>query len=270
MVLPHPIRKRIPRAVFALTSRLDGSWAEATNFLATHQLGLFETLAHIKAHRISLARLGDGELLLALNSAAHIVYQQGSDALQQDLRCLLKGDGYEDTPLLVGIPGLTVAYYRLYWAKYWRLVRPLLASTMTYGNISVSREALFRQDAEAGRLAWRAVWDACDVCFVTGKGSRFDVLPALFDNVASQRMIHSLPAQAYDDLPRVLDEIRATVPKSTLVLISLGPAATVLAGRLAREGYWAIDLGHISNAYLTIASGAPRAESLPHVRGAAE
>ena len=270
MVLPPQFRKRIPRAAFLLTSRLDGSDADRRRFMSAHKLGLFETLDHIRRNRLSLARLGDGELALALRADARISYQAGSADLQRDLLDLLAGRGYSDVPLLVCIPGSNSPYFRQYWAKYWPIVRPVLSEAMLYGDASVSREALFQQNVEADRLAWRAVWDGCDVCFVTGKGSRFDVLPALFDNVASQRTIHSLPAQAYDDLPRLMDEIRSTVPKSTLLLISLGPAATVLAGRLAREGYWAIDLGHISNAYLTIASGAPRAESLPHDRGAAE
>ena len=255
--------------MFVLTSRLDGSDAERRRFMTAHKLGLFETLEHVRRNRLSLARLGDGELALALSADARIAYQQGSVALQTDLRRLLSGEGYDGVPLLVAIPGLAVSYYRAYWAKYWPLVRPLLSESVLYGDISVSREALFRSNAEAGRNAWRAIWQDQPVCFVTGKGSRFEALPTFFDNTASQQTIFSLPAQAYDDLPRLFDAITTTIDRKTIVLISLGPAATILAARLASAGYWAIDIGHISNAYRTVVDGAPRAERLPYNRAPA-
>ena len=258
-------RKRVPRMVFALKAYFDGTQAEIDAFMRDHQVGLFETLERVRRDRLSLARFGDGELGLAESAEAGIGFQRGSPALQAELRAILRGEGYEGVPVLVCIPGITVSYYRQYWAKYWRLLKPLLNPSYVYGNTSVSREGLFRLDPESARLAWRTLWDGRDVCYVVGKNSRFEAMDEFFDGVASHRTIYSLPKHAYDDVPRLVDEIVASVPRETLILLSLGPAATVLAARLARLGYWALDLGHITSVYRTVVEGAPRAEKTPFV-----
>lgn len=258
-------RRRVPRLVYSIKGRLDGTWSEIETFMGGHVLSPHETLRRVRSERLSLARFGDGELLLALSAEARISFQQGSQALQRDLQSLLSGDGWDGLPLLRCIPGITASYYRPYWAKFWPLIRPLLNLEGTYGDATVSREEMFRIDAEASRQAWRAVWADQDVCFISGRNSRFEPLPALFDGIASQRTIESLPSQAYADIPRLIEEVVATVPRHTLILIALGPAATVLAARLTQHGYWALDIGHIPNAYLTMARRAPRAEATPMV-----
>ena len=62
----------------------------------------------------------------------------------------------------------------------------------------------------------------------------------------------------------ILDILRLPEIRNVPVL-ALGPAATVLAARLTRLGYWALDIGHISQAYQTVVHGAPRAETTPFV-----
>jgi hypothetical protein len=266
---PLGFRRSVPRFVFQLTSRLDGSWAEIEDFMRDHQLGLIETLETVRRDRLSLARFGDGELALALSPEAAISFHSGSPELQAELRTILRGDGYDGVPLLTAIPGIVVPFYRGYWAKYWPAVKPLLNLTGTYGNTSVSREGLFKLDPEAARLAWRSLWDGHDVCYVIGKGSRFEPIGALFDGVASSRTVYSLPRDAYADVDRVTGEIVATIPRETIILLALGPAATVLAARLAKLGYWALDIGHITSVYRTVTEGAPRAEKTRAVAGQA-
>jgi hypothetical protein len=255
--------KRVPRIVYSIASRFNGRWAEIEGFLSANTLGLHETLNRAVQDRLSIARFGDGELWLALAPSSGLSFQRNSPELNRDLRALLRGDGIDGVPVLVCIPGLSSSYYRHYWAKYWSLVRPLLNPGMHYGNTSVSREAMFRGGAEAGRLAWRNVWAGRDVCYVTGRGSRFDPIPELFDNVASERHIYSEPRNAYSDLPRLIEEIEGSIPRETLILISLGPTATLLAAELARRGFWAIDLGHVTSAYRSVVHGARRAERVP-------
>lgn len=66
-------------------------------------------------------------------------------------------------------------------------------------------------------------------------------------------MISSLPVDAYADLDRLTD-LAADHP-AELFLISLGPAGTLLADRLARAGRRAIDIGHLSTSLLTAKGG---------------
>lgn len=256
-------RRRVPRFVYSIMGQFDGTWAEIEAFMGGHVLDPQETLRRVREERLSLARFGDGELLLALNAEVGLAFQRGSPELQADLQSILNGDGWGDLPLLRCIPGIAASYYRPYWAKYWLLAKPMLDLAGTYGDPAVSREPMFRPDAEAARQAWRGVWDGRDVCYIVGRKSRFEPLGAFFDCVASQRTIYSLPTNAYADIPRIIEEVVASVPRHTLILLALGPAATVLAAKLTRLGYWALDIGHLTNAYQTVVYGAPRAEDTP-------
>ena len=48
---------------------------------------------------------------------------------------------------------------------------------------------------------------------------------------------------------RILNAVKQNIADDTLVLISLGPTATVLAYDLAMEGVQAIDIGQLDNEY---------------------
>ncbi|MCD3065317.1 DUF1792 domain-containing protein, partial [Salmonella enterica subsp. enterica serovar Enteritidis] len=85
------------------------------------------------------------------------------------------------------------------------------------------------------------------VVVVAGRRSRFELVPELFDNVKKVELLESEPVNAFKDIPRLVGELRER--KDSLVLISLGAAATVLASKLAEVGVQALDVGHISNCY---------------------
>jgi hypothetical protein len=89
------------------------------------------------------------------------------------------------------------------------------------------------------------------------------MLPQLFDGVASFERLDSLPVDAFSDLPRLLNVIPKKTSPDTLVLISLGPAGTVLASELCRVGIRALDIGHISDSYQTVFEGKAWPESKP-------
>jgi hypothetical protein len=105
------------------------------------------------------------------------------------------------------------------------------------------------------------VWAGKKVRVITGKGSRFELIPALFDNVAAVEFTYSTASNGFEDLNRLKDDLAST--NDELYLIALGPAGTVLAAELARAGKWAIDLGHISDSYENVFKGAVRPELKP-------
>jgi hypothetical protein len=108
---------------------------------------------------------------------------------------------------------------------------------------------------------WRDVWAGAEVCVVTGEGSRFELVPELFDNIKSSRYVYSTPVNAYADLPRLMEALESEDPDQ-LYLISLGPAGTLVAAWLARMGRWAIDIGHISDSWANVFNSGAWPESL--------
>ncbi len=242
--------------------------AEVAGYLQRHQLGELETLAKVRNERLSLARFGDGEFTSMLKRKPLLSFQRPTPALAADLYDVLRLEGYAGVRLLVALPAamLDSTHWRRVWGQYWPWLKQVLRDDIAYGNATISRPYFLDAHGQAAIDAWRAVWDGEDICVLTGKGSRFDLVDALFSNAASTRFLYSTPVDAHEDLPRLIAQVLAEVPKTTLCLIALGPAGTVLAAKLAREGYWAVDTGHLPNSFTKVHEGAPQPEKLPLVR----
>lgn len=228
--------------------------------LAGRQLGLRSTLERLATTEDSFVRFGDGEFRLAVHPEADLPFQRNSEALGTELQAIIKNPG---TPgLMVGFPHVyTDANWSKIWLEIWNQLEPHLAGDATYGDSHVTRPIAFSALREEAVELWRKVWDGKSVLVVSGKGSRFELLPELFDNVRSVSRIDSTPTDAFEDLPRVMEEIQQT--DADLVLIALGPAGTVLGARLAAAGRRAIDIGHLSDSYANVFAGASRPERKP-------
>lgn len=109
-------------------------------------------------------------------------------------------------------------------------------------------------------MLWRACWDGRAVTIVTGKDSRFELIDPLFSGI-EPRFIYAPSRNAYSEVDQIMDQLLSE--SRDLVLLSLGPTATVLAARLADHGIQALDIGHISASYNQTFKSAPSPEKLP-------
>ncbi len=239
--------------------------AEVDQFVAERRLGFFETLDKISSERLSFARYGDGEMRLMLRRDYNLGFQKNSLALGEALMGLFTEQKYREK-VLIGFPHVyRGSYWSGVWADLWPEFKMLASQVPQFGLTHVSRP-LFFEAARPGALhAWRKLWDGCTACIITGKGSRFELVPALFDNLKQVRYIYSLPKDAFDDLPRVRERVDRA-PAADIYLISLGPAGTILAADLGAVGKWALDIGHISDSYRVAYESAKYPERLPLVR----
>ncbi len=94
----------------------------------------------------------------------------------------------------------------------------------------------------------RTIWQNKDIHLIHGKGIFDGFKYDIFDNAKS--VTHQIaPAQnAFEEYDNILAEA-LKVDKNKLIIIILGPTATILAHDLSLNGYWALDLGHIAKAY---------------------
>lgn len=241
-----------------------GTLSEIYELITSKQLGMLESLDHIARDRMSLARFGDGELGMLVNPVRDIAFQRNSPQLSRDLHRILAEpvDG-----LMIGMPQMIYDHgWMLIYARFWPAIRHIVPSDpqLRWANAHVTRPLGFERHRDTLVQGWRRCWNDRDVTLVTGAGSRFEILPAFFDNVRSMEDLHSLPRDAYDDLPRVID--RLTGKRRDLVLISLGPAGTVLAARLHTLGIQALDIGHLTSSYRSALLGDPAPEQSPMVK----
>lgn len=249
-------RRTLEAIRIAATAEVVGT---VQSFVHDRQLDMFETLEMLATSDMSFARFGDGEFRLLVRPDFNLRFQDNSPALRDALGQVLSS---QDESLLVGFPQLyRDAHWSGIWAELWSDLQPYLAGDQQYGNSHVTRPVAFRSLGERGVALWRQVWDGKRVGVVTGEGSRFDLIPELFDNVASTTTFSSTATNGFEDLDRVRAEVLAS--DVDLVLIALGPAGTVLAAQLAEAGRRSLDIGHLSDSYANIFSGAPRPESKP-------
>ena len=89
----------------------------------------------------------------------------------------------------------------------------------------------------------REIWNNRDIVFVEGEKSRLGVGNDLFDNVRSIKRILCPISDAFDRYNDILSAA-LNLEKDALLLIALGPTATVLSYDLFKAGYQAIDIGH--------------------------
>ena len=87
-----------------------------------------------------------------------------------------------------------------------------------------------------------------DVLIVEGENTRFGLGNELLSLAKKVSRILCPPKNAYKIYNKILERIEQE-NKNQLVLLALGPTATILAYDLAKEGYQAVDIGHMDIEY---------------------
>lgn len=218
-----------------------------------------ETLSDIISQNKSLARFGDGELMLILGIGLGSKedgneYQAFDVLLQKRLReILLAGSSdkvsvailpfsleYDDNKSDIDV----VSYWHKFLLKYYNSFSSCF-STKQYSNTLVSRKAGF---CENHLSSIKSLWGGRKVLFVVGLESHFFFDNVLFDNIVEYEILYGPGKSAFSQYDELLGKI-CEYDKNWLIFLSLGPTATVLAYDLAQRGYQALDLGHLPNCY---------------------
>lgn len=242
---------------------------EVRLLIQSRQMSMLETVGELASGK-SIARWGDGEIKLMLQPEFELMFQKSSPALAAELRGLMIGYDSFSKELMLGLPTIfTTRLWMGIWAENWHKLAPLLqASTSRWANTHISRPVFFQRNGQDAVKAWRRVWEGKRVCIIAGRGSRFELLPELFDNVSSFVRIDSEPTNAYDTLDTLKKQLDS-VTEIDLFLVALGPTGTVLAAHLASEeggSRQAIDIGHLASSYLNVFQGGKDPEQLPKSR----
>lgn len=207
-----------------------------------------ETLEQLIQERKSITRFGDGEFKLIIGER-HKSFQDLNEDLNARMLEVLRS---EDPDVLVAIhPVRDFDGLGRIWQKF--IIRigdqvlDLLDRRRTYHSTGVFH-LLPENDEMAFRARVRSIkrlWEKRKVLIVVGKGSRFRFEPELFDNVASVDYVYGPAKNAYLEYDSLIGEVRKWDKNEYLILLVLGPTATVMAYDLGREGYQAIDFGQM-------------------------
>lgn len=110
---------------------------------------------------------------------------------------------------------------------------------------------------------FREIWKERDVIIVEGEYARIGIGNDLMEHARSVSRILCPSKNAWGRYKDILDTVLRKVSRESLICISLGPCATVLAYDLAREGYQALDIGQLDNEYEWYLRGTERQTAIP-------
>ena len=95
----------------------------------------------------------------------------------------------------------------------------------------------------------KKIWDKRNIVIIEGEKSRLGIGNDLFENSNSIKRIICPTINAFNHYQEIINTIKIKVEKNKLILIALGPTATILAYDLNKLGYQAIDIGHVDIEY---------------------
>jgi glycosyltransferase family protein len=232
---------------------------------------LDRTVKALRDQKISLSRFGDGEFRLMLNQGT-IVFQEGNQELATRLREVFQSKLPNHR---VGVPKSfqSVAGFKrhvqYFWLQYLNLygnaIAPYFDFNQVYADSFLSRfyiDYASKSQAPKTVALLKSLWKDQEVLVVEGALSRLGVANDLWYNVRSLERILCPPENAFASYDAILTKTKAS-GKNKLIILALGPSATVMAYDLAQEGYWAIDLGHFDVEYMWMLIGATTKVPIP-------
>ena len=215
-----------------------------------------ESLNYIIENNCSVSRFGEGEIRM-MKAGVDIGFQKTEVSLVWRLKQIIKSN----TECMIAIPYPLVdfshmneygknfwenhlSYAYLMYFRYMNKNRVYLDSLMTRFYIDIEN----KNDSQKYISLWRKVWNKRDIVFVEGNQTRLGVGNDFFSNANSIERIECPAENAWYSYQQILEKCKK-IEKTKLVLIALGPTASVLAYDLANLGYQAIDIGHLDIEY---------------------
>ena len=206
----------------------------------------YETIRRITEEGCSAARFGDGEL--GMICGRPLGFQKADPSLAKRLIEVLSSDC--DHRLLICVSQAIWSSRSEFYSKYracylWR-INKLINKEKTYYWTDITRFYKNSDDGEK-ELEYisklKTIWEGKNIIIIEGEKSRMGIGNDLFDDAASIKRILCPAENAFSSNDDIYTTALRVIPKDCLVLIALGPTATVLAydlffGRLSGCGYW--------------------------------
>lgn len=251
--------KEIGREIYILQLKAENAPYELGCRRTPKIKSMVELLERAIEEKLSVCRFGDGELELMANRARpwfQKVDERLANRLKQVFNCK------RENPLIAlsnnfGSLSMYTEEAALGIRNYLKSVGRENVSSMIdfdreYYDAYISRPYLMFKDksvADTVFQLYKKLWNKRDILLVEGQYMRTGINNDLFAAANSVRRILCPAKNAFDYYNTIYDCIVRNVYEDDLVLIALGPTATVLAYDICILGYQAIDLGQIDNEY---------------------
>ncbi|WP_051150783.1 GT-D fold domain-containing glycosyltransferase [Tatumella saanichensis] len=208
---------------------------------------------------VSLARFGDGELEML--SYKNIGFQSYDIKLSLALKnillevesnknCLVcMPDGFNNTRSMNFGPALFWFFHKSF---FFRKYSEYLSSEYLYGNTSVTRpynDYKVKTQAKKTFDDFKLIIKDLNVLVVEGAGTKLGVGNDLLKQAKKVIRITTVNANAFSFYNEIFNSIVKRKSEYDIVLISLGPTATILSFELSKLGIRCFDTGHVDIEY---------------------
>ena len=217
-----------------------------------------KTLDEIIYNHKSLARFGDGEYRIIFGNNAF--FQRYNETLAKRLYKVLNSD---EKNLLIGInipwrekdlEERTIASQRMwtnFFTKYKLKISKIINKNKKYYSSTISRfYSTFKDKSNILKFIQKIkkIWDKRDILIIEGEKTRFGIGNDLLNNSKSITRILCPISDAFNLYDKIL-KTALKFDKNILILIALGPTASVLAYDLYKFNYQVVDIGHVDIQY---------------------
>lgn len=216
-----------------------------------------DTLNKIIKNNISISRFGDGEFLLIFGNK--IPFQVPNKKLTKRLKEVLISN---EKKLLVGILPYKFKnmrklknkeknfLLRFYEKNKFKLLK-ILNKNKIYYSTYFTRFYIGYENYQHVNIYiknLKKIWNNKDVLIIEGEQTRFGIGNDLFNNIKSIKRIICPKINSFHVYDKIINKT-LEFKNNILILIALGPTATILAYDLTKLGYQAIDIGHADIEY---------------------
>lgn len=264
MRIPIIIRKIFQRINFEIIITLKYFVSEISyefhkeSFQKVQILSDSEVVDEIIKNKVSVSRFGDGELKWIMNIPQDSFERESID-LSKRLKEVITSN---NSSLLVCIPDAfgelndyrfsSRRFWRVYMHKYRRNWMENINLNQIYGNSLITRPYMSYKNKDNSTNKFESlkkIWEERDITIIEGAKTYLGIGNDLLCNAKSIRRIIAPEINAFSKYDEILDNACQNVDKKDLILIALGPTATILAYDLCMLGYQALDIGHIDIEY---------------------
>ena len=211
-----------------------------------------ETLNEILNKNKSIGRFGDGEFNIIFGT--NIRFQIFNKTLQEFLLKVLN----TDIPnFLVGIIPLT-NITNSYWINYinenkFKLLKIINKNKIYYNSLITrffSDSRLNKVEIKNYIMKFKQIWNNRNILIIEGEKTRLGIGNDLLNNCKSIKRIICPTKNAFNVFTKVYDFVKnLKLDRNILILISLGPTASVLSYEIHKLGYQTLDFGHFDIQY---------------------
>lgn len=206
----------------------------------------------------SISRYGDGEFDIAFRKKS-INFQEYDLGLSNYLKEILNSSLPKH---LVAIPRTLIEIKNLkdnekyFWSRYYlkqkKKLKENISNEKVYFDSMISRFYMpYIKFEENIRDIENLInyFSNKKILIIEGENTRFGLGNSLLKNASEIQRIILPDKNGFKKYKKILDFVLNNFTKDNIILIALGPTATVLAYEFCKNGYQALDIGHMDVEY---------------------